>query len=105
MSLPAESDLRAARKRSDARVLPPQQNNSLVDVFTSHGERQPATWVSLRPGDIVRVRRDDFFPADLMFITSRRASVPRSLTCAFEQPVGRSLSEQPSPLFSDPQQP
>lgn len=54
-----------------APATPRAQNNSLVDVLTAHGERQPATWSSLRPGDIVRVKRDDFFPADLLFITSR----------------------------------
>lgn len=59
----------APRRSSDAPPRP--QNNSLVEVFTAHGTTEPTTWISLRPGDIVRVKRDDFFPADLLFITSR----------------------------------
>jgi phospholipid-transporting ATPase len=48
-----------------------EQNNSLVDAFKSgSGDIDGLAWKDLRPGDVVRVLRDDFFPADLLFIAS-----------------------------------
>jgi phospholipid-transporting ATPase len=48
-----------------------EQNNSLVDAFGAEGGAvAPAAWKAIRPGDVVRVARDEFFPADLLFLSS-----------------------------------
>jgi phospholipid-transporting ATPase len=50
------------------------QNNAPVDVVLAHGGGGGAwastEWKALRPGDVVLVRRDEFFPADLLFLSS-----------------------------------
>lgn len=47
------------------------QNASLVDAFGEvSGDRVTVPWSALRPGDVVVVLRDEFFPADLLFLAS-----------------------------------
>ncbi|XP_027122833.1 putative phospholipid-transporting ATPase 9 isoform X1 [Coffea arabica] len=56
-------DLR--RKKQDIEV-----NNRLVKVYSSHGSFQYVKWMDLRVGDVVKVEKDEFFPADLVLLSS-----------------------------------
>lgn len=56
-------DLR--RKKQDIEV-----NNRLVKVFGSDGSFQYVKWMDLRVGDVVKVEKDEFFPADLVLLSS-----------------------------------
>lgn len=47
-----------------------EQNNSLVEAFDEHGHKITTNWFKLRPGDVCVVKRDQFFPADLLFLNS-----------------------------------
>ena len=48
-----------------------EQNNSPVDVVDGvTGERNTLAWKDVKVGDIVVVLRDEFFPADLLFLSS-----------------------------------
>uniref|UniRef100_A0A7N0VNK4 Phospholipid-transporting ATPase n=1 Tax=Kalanchoe fedtschenkoi TaxID=63787 RepID=A0A7N0VNK4_KALFE len=44
-------------------------NNSLIDVLHG-GEWEQIPWKELQVGDIVRVKQDGYFPADIMFLAS-----------------------------------
>ena len=47
------------------------QNSSLVDTFVEGtGERSTGPWSGVRPGDCVLVLRDEYFPSDLLFLSS-----------------------------------
>ncbi|XP_062898737.1 phospholipid-transporting ATPase IC isoform X2 [Mobula hypostoma] len=50
-------------------------NNRLCDVL-QNGRFKPAKWRSIKVGDIVRLKRDDFIPADILLLSS---SEPNSL--------------------------
>ncbi|XP_077244046.1 putative phospholipid-transporting ATPase 9 [Tasmannia lanceolata] len=45
-------------------------NNRKVKVHTSNGIFDNIEWKKLRVGDIVKVEKDDFFPADLLLLSS-----------------------------------
>ena len=48
-----------------------EQNGSLVDAFSSvDGSRNTVAWRDARVGDVLLVLRDEFFPADLLFLSS-----------------------------------
>lgn len=53
------------RKKQDIEV-----NNRKVKVHCGGGVFEPTEWKHLRVGDIVRVERDEFFPADLLLLSS-----------------------------------
>ncbi|KAJ0037283.1 hypothetical protein Pint_23116 [Pistacia integerrima] len=44
-------------------------NNSLIDVLQDQ-RWVPTPWKKLQVGDIVRVKKDQFFPADILFLAS-----------------------------------
>ncbi|XP_072107846.1 phospholipid-transporting ATPase IC isoform X1 [Mobula birostris] len=50
-------------------------NNRLCDVL-QNGRFKPAKWRNIKVGDIVRLKRDDFIPADILLLSS---SEPNSL--------------------------
>ncbi|XP_042499753.1 putative phospholipid-transporting ATPase 9 [Macadamia integrifolia] len=45
-------------------------NNREVKVHRGHGNFDNIVWKNLRVGDIVKVEKDDFFPADLVLLSS-----------------------------------
>ncbi|KAF5445365.1 hypothetical protein F2P56_034416 [Juglans regia] len=53
------------RKKQDIEV-----NNRKVKVHHSDGMFDNAKWMDLKVGDIVRVQKDEFFPADLILLSS-----------------------------------
>ncbi|PKU70255.1 probable phospholipid-transporting ATPase 8 [Dendrobium catenatum] len=53
------------RKQQDIEV-----NNRKVDVYDGSHTFNSTEWKKLRVGDIVRVEKDEFFPADLVLISS-----------------------------------
>ncbi|KAL4633308.1 hypothetical protein ACB092_04G113900 [Castanea dentata] len=59
----AMEDLR--RKKQDIEV-----NNRKVKVHRGEGVFDNAKWMNLQVGDIVRVEKDEFFPADLILLSS-----------------------------------
>ncbi|XP_058193766.1 putative phospholipid-transporting ATPase 9 [Rhododendron vialii] len=53
------------RKKQDIAV-----NNRKVKVHRGDGVFEPTQWRNLRVGDIVKVEKDEFFPADLVLLSS-----------------------------------
>ncbi|KAG9450028.1 hypothetical protein H6P81_009993 [Aristolochia fimbriata] len=53
------------RKKQDIEV-----NNRKVKVHMGNGAFEYAEWKKLRVGDIVRIEKDEFFPADLLLLSS-----------------------------------
>ncbi|KAF7124136.1 hypothetical protein RHSIM_Rhsim12G0080300 [Rhododendron simsii] len=53
------------RKKQDITV-----NNRKVKVHRGDGVFEPTQWRNLRVGDIVKVEKDEFFPADLVLLSS-----------------------------------
>ncbi|KAK4762785.1 hypothetical protein SAY86_008553 [Trapa natans] len=53
------------RKQQDIEV-----NNRKVRVHRGRGVFEPTEWKNLRVGDIVKVEKDEFFPADLLLLSS-----------------------------------
>ncbi|KAG5521441.1 hypothetical protein RHGRI_033863 [Rhododendron griersonianum] len=53
------------RKQQDIAV-----NNRKVKVHRGDGVFEPTQWRNLRVGDIVKVEKDEFFPADLVLLSS-----------------------------------
>ncbi|KAK7858536.1 putative phospholipid-transporting atpase 9, partial [Quercus suber] len=53
------------RKKQDIEV-----NNRKVKVHRGDGEFDIAKWTDLKVGDIVKVEKDEFFPADLILLSS-----------------------------------
>ncbi|KAK4779727.1 hypothetical protein SAY87_015833 [Trapa incisa] len=53
------------RKQQDIEV-----NNRKVGVHNGRGVFEPTEWKNLRVGDIVKVEKDEFFPADLVLLSS-----------------------------------
>ncbi|XP_054824352.1 putative phospholipid-transporting ATPase 9 [Prosopis cineraria] len=53
------------RKKQDIEV-----NNRLVKVHKGGGVFEYTAWKNLRVGDIVKVEKDEFFPADLLLLSS-----------------------------------
>ncbi|XP_015584526.1 putative phospholipid-transporting ATPase 9 [Ricinus communis] len=53
------------RKRQDIEV-----NNRKVKVHSGDGDFLPTKWMDLKVGDIVKVEKDEFFPADLILLSS-----------------------------------
>nr|GMD77180.1 putative phospholipid-transporting ATPase 9 [Ipomoea batatas] len=47
-----------------------EMNNRKVNVHQSNGVFKHTEWKNLRVGDIVKVQKDDFFPADLLLLSS-----------------------------------
>ncbi|KAL1293214.1 hypothetical protein HN51_053864 [Arachis hypogaea] len=45
-------------------------NNRKVNHHTGNGVFEPKAWKDIRVGDIVKVEKDEFFPADLLFLSS-----------------------------------
>jgi phospholipid-translocating ATPase len=45
-------------------------NNRKVVVFDGIQSFHETKWKKLRVGDIVKVKKDEFFPADLLFLSS-----------------------------------
>ncbi|CAI9096335.1 OLC1v1032445C2 [Oldenlandia corymbosa var. corymbosa] len=45
-------------------------NNRKVKVHAGDGRFEPIEWKNLRVGDIVKVEKDEFFPADLLLLSS-----------------------------------
>ena len=45
-----------------------QENSKKVLRLTSSGEFQETQWQSLRVGDLVKINRDEYFPADLLIL-------------------------------------
>ena len=45
-------------------------NNRKVTVHRGEGVFDNAKWMNLQVGDIVRVEKDEFFPADLILLSS-----------------------------------
>ncbi|MED6118736.1 putative phospholipid-transporting ATPase 4 [Stylosanthes scabra] len=45
-------------------------NNRKVSVHKSNGEFVPRSWQRVMVGDVVRVEKDEFFPADLLLLSS-----------------------------------
>lgn len=45
-------------------------NNRKVNVHTGNGHLEHTEWKNLRVGDIVKVEKDEFFPADLFLLSS-----------------------------------
>lgn len=45
-------------------------SNRLVQVLEKNEEFKPRRWKDVKVGNIVKVNRDEFFPADLLFISS-----------------------------------
>ncbi|CAH8360907.1 unnamed protein product [Eruca vesicaria subsp. sativa] len=56
-------DLR--RRRQDI-----EANNRRVKVFGKNGEFSETKWKNLRVGDLVKVYKDEYFPADLLLLSS-----------------------------------
>lgn len=44
---------------------------------------RPLTWTEVRVGDIVKITNGQFFPADLVLLSSRSNSCDLSGVCAF----------------------
>eukprot|EP00249_Psilotum_nudum_P013543 c24389_g1_i3 orf=295-4026(-) len=57
------------RGREDKKV-----NNRLVSVLWSDGQFRKLRWKDVNVGDIVRVDCDNFFPADMLFLSSNDSS-------------------------------
>ncbi|KAB2073140.1 hypothetical protein ES319_A07G063600v1 [Gossypium barbadense] len=53
------------RKKQDTEV-----NNRKVKMHQSDGIFEPTKWMDLKVGDIVKVEKDEFFPADLILLSS-----------------------------------
>ncbi|RLM62239.1 putative phospholipid-transporting ATPase 8 [Panicum miliaceum] len=53
------------RKQQDIEV-----NNRKVEVYDGTQSFHETEWKKLRVGDIVKVKKDEFFPADLLFLSS-----------------------------------
>ncbi|XP_012468756.1 putative phospholipid-transporting ATPase 9 [Gossypium raimondii] len=53
------------RKKQDTEV-----NNRKVKMHQSDGIFEPTKWIDLKVGDIVKVEKDEFFPADLILLSS-----------------------------------
>ncbi|CAO2187968.1 unnamed protein product [Urochloa humidicola] len=53
------------RKQQDVEV-----NNRKVEVYDGTQSFHETEWKKLRVGDIVKVKKDEFFPADLLFLSS-----------------------------------
>ncbi|KAK4785214.1 hypothetical protein SAY86_001903 [Trapa natans] len=53
------------RKQQDTEV-----NNRKVKVHKNSGMFEPTEWKNLKVGDIVKVDKDEFFPADLLLLSS-----------------------------------
>lgn len=53
------------RKQQDIEV-----NNRTVKVHSGNGVFEPIEWRHLKVGNIVKVEKDDFFPADLLLLSS-----------------------------------
>ncbi|XP_051146039.1 putative phospholipid-transporting ATPase 9 [Andrographis paniculata] len=53
------------RKQQDIEV-----NNRKVDVHAGGGAFSAADWKNLKVGDVVKVKKDEFFPADLVLLSS-----------------------------------
>ncbi|TYG60421.1 hypothetical protein ES288_D07G067200v1 [Gossypium darwinii] len=53
------------RKKQDTEV-----NNRKVKMNQSDGIFEPTKWMDLKVGDIVKVEKDEFFPADLILLSS-----------------------------------
>ncbi|KAL3512314.1 hypothetical protein ACH5RR_025031 [Cinchona calisaya] len=53
------------RKKQDIEI-----NNRLIKVHQRHGNFEYVKWMDLRVGDIVKVEKDEFFPADLILLSS-----------------------------------
>lgn len=47
-----------------------QVNNRLVKVHRGNGNFENVKWKELRVGDVVKVEKDEFFPADLILLSS-----------------------------------
>ena len=45
-------------------------NNRLVDVHVGEGRFEGRKWKKVRVGDVVKVEKDNFFPADLLMLSS-----------------------------------
>lgn len=52
------------RKRSDN-----EENSSDTNLITTVGDRK-VTWSELQVGHLIRVEKDNFFPADVLIINS-----------------------------------
>ncbi|GFZ21356.1 ATPase E1-E2 type family protein [Actinidia rufa] len=55
------------RKRQDIEV-----NNRKVKVHRGNGDFEYTEWKNLRVADIVKVEKDEFFPADLLLLSSKQ---------------------------------
>ncbi|XP_016478856.2 putative phospholipid-transporting ATPase 8 isoform X2 [Nicotiana tabacum] len=53
------------RKRQDI-----EANNRKVNVYTENHTFQETRWRSLRVGDLIKVHKDEYFPADLLLLSS-----------------------------------
>lgn len=53
------------RKKSDA-----QENNRKTLILTSDGEFKPITWELLQVGNIVKIKENEYFPADIILLNS-----------------------------------
>ncbi|KAL6011004.1 putative phospholipid-transporting ATPase 9 [Asimina triloba] len=47
-----------------------EMNNRKTKVHRGNGSFESTEWKNLKVGDVVKVERDEFFPADLLFISS-----------------------------------
>ncbi|KAK4479857.1 hypothetical protein RD792_015401 [Penstemon davidsonii] len=47
-----------------------EMNNRKVKVHQSGGVFKPTEWKNLKVGDVVKVKKDEFFPADLVLLSS-----------------------------------
>ncbi|KAJ8772231.1 hypothetical protein K2173_027408 [Erythroxylum novogranatense] len=54
------------RKKQDI-----EMNNRKVKVHSGDGLFDHTRWMNLKVGDIVKVEKDEFFPADLILLSSR----------------------------------
>lgn len=60
------------RKRQQSDKL---ENNKKVEKIKENGELEIIRWKDLRVGDIIKVKRDEYFPADVMIL---RTSEPKN---------------------------
>lgn len=56
------------RRREDTKT-----NNRSATLLKDDGSESPVAWKDLRPGDFVKVCREDLFPADLLFLTALKS--------------------------------
>ncbi|CAO2830070.1 unnamed protein product [Amaranthus hypochondriacus] len=53
------------RKQQDIEV-----NNRKIKVHNGHGEFELSEWRHLKVGDVVKIEKDEFFPADILLLSS-----------------------------------